>query len=123
MRIFNFITLAILLLISILFGDMAMAKEKLPFVGVRRFNLYGGSGTGQSITIDRNGKTTIKVHGTVSTEIIYKGKFSNPITINSYGQIYKYLFKKNKIYELDKNGKTKENCKREGTICESDLSS
>jgi hypothetical protein len=124
MKIIKLIASVTLILIDISFGNTVIAgeKQKLPFTGTKWFNLYGGTGTGQSITIEKNGRTVIKVHGTVSTGVIYKGRFSNPITINDEGTIYKYLFKNKKIYELDQNGQIKKGCRREGEVCEAELS-
>ncbi len=129
MKISKLIASATLLSIGLLSGNGVLAgqKQKLPFIGTRYFNFMGGTGTNQSITIDKNGKTTISkffhgtFHGTGSTGVVYQGKFSNPITINYYGDIYKYLFKDNNIYILDKDGKIEKDCRREGEICEAGL--
>ncbi len=131
MKISKLIAPATFLSIGLSLGNVVIAgqKQKLPFIGTRYFNFMGGTGTNQAITIDKNGKTTISknfhgtFHGTVSTGVVYQGKFSNPITINDRGIIiYKYLFKENKIYILDKDGKIEKDCRREGEICEAGLS-
>jgi hypothetical protein len=85
--------------------------NKLPFIGTRAFNFLGGSGTGQTITIEANGNTTIKLHGTASSSVLYSGKFSNPIM--------GLLIKGNKIYRLGSDGQS---CNpQEGLPCETSL--
>ncbi|TAE61941.1 MAG: hypothetical protein EAZ87_00530 [Nostocales cyanobacterium] len=92
--------------------------EILPFVGTKYYNFLGGSGTGESMTIENDGRVIIKVHGTQETEIIYRGKFSNPLMIeNEFG----LLIQGNKIYQLDVNGKMTTGCRGEGKVCESEL--
>jgi hypothetical protein len=46
-------------------------QEVLPFVGTRFFNFLGGGGTGQSITINAEGYTIVKLHGTANTSLLY----------------------------------------------------
>ncbi|WLF83954.1 hypothetical protein [Moraxella sp. ZY210820] len=71
--------------------------QNLPFVGTRHFNFDTGSGTGQSITIRKDGTTTIKLHGVVSTGVIYKGKYKSLMPVeNGY-----YKIVGNKIQWLD----------------------
>jgi hypothetical protein len=94
---------------------VAREKQKLPFIGTRYFNFMGGTGTVESITIDKNGKVTLKVHGTVSTEVYYTGKFSNPV-----GDLL--LLNGNKVYRLDDKGQIIKGCRREGEVCEAELS-
>lgn len=53
------------------------SQVNLPFVGKRRFNFLGGTGTGQSITIEANGDTIVQLHGTESSSIQFRGQFSN----------------------------------------------
>lgn len=59
--------------------------ESLPFVGKREFNFEGGSGTGQTITISKNGNTVIRLHGSMAAGsqvgIVYKGKYKNPLRV------------------------------------------
>ncbi|MFB2983667.1 hypothetical protein [Microseira sp. BLCC-F43] len=94
------------------------ATQNLPFVGTRFFNFIGGNGTGQSITIQADGTTIIKSHGTVSSSVEYRGKFSNRIRLeNGFGLI----LNDDKIYSLSPNGQIGKGCKGEGTLCESDL--
>lgn len=93
-------------------------ETELPFVGTRFFNFLGGSGTGESITIEVDRTTTVKLHGTVSSSVEYSGKFSNPIVFpNGRG----LLLKENKIYSLSVDGQIAKDCKGEGTVCESEL--
>ena len=93
------------------------ATDKPPFVGEKSFNFMGGSGTGQSITIKKNGETTIILHGTSDSAVLYKGKFSNPIVAKDGSG---WLFKDNKIYQTT-NGKVDTDCMGDGQPCESDL--
>jgi len=73
----------------------------------------GGSGTGQSISITKDGNTTLMFHGTVSSSVIYKGKFENPI--------HGYFLQGNKIYQVNPDGSFRKGCRGEGTLCESVL--
>ncbi len=93
-------------------------KENPPFVGTKFFNFLGGNGTGKSITIDANGNTTVKLHGTVSSSVEYSGKFSNPIIFNNGSGL---LLKDGKIYSLKTDGQVAQGCKVEGKPCESEL--
>jgi hypothetical protein len=120
----KFIASAILLSISLSFGNGVIAgqKHKFPFIGTRYFNFMGGTGTNESITIEKNGTTTLKYVGHLSGRfgdpvILYKGKFSNPIKLKD-GKAY--LLKGNKIYLL-KNGQIQKGCRREDEVCEAEL--
>lgn len=93
-------------------------KDKPPFVGTRFFNFLGGNGTGKSITIDADGTTTVKLHGTVSSSVEYSGQFSNPIILNDGGKL---LLKDDKIYLLSANGQIAKGCKGDEKPCESSL--
>lgn len=93
-------------------------KQNLPFVGTRFFNFLGGNGTGQSITIQADGTTIIKIHGTVSSSVEYSGKFSNPIILPDGRGL---LLKGDRIYSLSANGQIARGCRGEGTLCESGL--
>ena len=93
-------------------------KAKLPFVGTKFFNFLGGSGTGQSITIKKDGATIVKTHGVFNSSVVYKGKFSNPIIFKDR---FGLLLKDNKIYSLSPDGQIGKGCKGEGTLCESSL--
>lgn len=93
-------------------------QEILPFVGTKYFNFLGGSGTGRTITIKDDGSTIVKILGTVSTSVIYEGKFSNPLIFDDGDGL---LIKGDKIYELRTGGQVAKGCKGEGTLCESDL--
>ena len=91
--------------------------SNLPFTGKREFNFYGGSGTGQTISIEKNGLTVVEFHGTTNSEIIYKGQFSNPIKDKDGSE---YTIEGDKIY-LIKAGEIERGCMQEGVICESVL--
>ena len=81
--------------------------QSLPFVGTRRFNFLGGSGTGQSITIASDGQTTVQRYGTTRSSIEYSGKFANPIVLES-GQ--RLLIQGNKVYSVQADGKVAPLC-------------
>ncbi len=86
------------------------ASTKLPFVGTRYFNFDGGTGTERSMTIAKNGQTTIKLHGLYSIETIYQGKYQNPLLIKDVGGSYYYQIKGDKIYMLNKDKKLEHGC-------------
>jgi hypothetical protein len=90
---------------------------ELPFVGTRLFNFEGGSGTGQSITIEADGTTTVKAHGTMQTFIRYTGKFANPILFeDGFG----VRLNGNKIQLVTSDDPTGERCQSRGP-CETTL--
>ncbi|CAN1213242.1 hypothetical protein TUMEXPCC7403_23755 [Tumidithrix helvetica PCC 7403] len=95
-----------------------MTRETLPFIGTRWFNFLGGNGTGQSITIASNGATTIKFHGTMSSSVLYKGYFSNPIILNDGSKL---LIEGSKIYNLGLNEHSAKDCKPQEKPCEAEL--
>ncbi len=76
------------------------SSQKLPFVGTRSFDFAGGSGTEQSITINKNGMATIKFHGTASTGVTYRGKYRTYLPDGDGGY---YQIKGNTIQWLDAN--------------------
>lgn len=94
-----------------------VTSETLPFIGTRRFNFLGGSGTGQSITIEKDGNTVVKIHGTAQTSVIYSGKFSNPIVLDDGREL---LFEDDRIYIL-LLGQSPEECKSSGSPCQANL--
>lgn len=92
----------------------ALAKPDLPFNGTRHFNFMGGSGTGQSIHIDNKGLTTIKLHGTTSTGILYKGPYQKNMPLDDGG--YYGIIGKDTITMLDKNGNQEYGCSADETL-------
>jgi hypothetical protein len=94
-----------------------VTREPIPFTGTRRFNFLGGSGTGQSITIESNGDTLVQLHGTGGISVIYSGEFSNPIVLDD-GR--KLLLEGDKIYIL-LLGQSLEECKSSGSPCQANL--
>ncbi len=93
------------------------STEELPFVGTRLFNFEGGSGTGQSITIEADGTTTVKAHGTMQTFIRYTGKFVNPILFeDGFG----VRLNGNKIQLVTSDDPTGKHCQSRGS-CETSL--
>ncbi|MFB2772157.1 hypothetical protein ACE1AT_23155 [Pelatocladus sp. BLCC-F211] len=95
-------------------------QAKLPFIGTRFFNFLGGNGTGQSIAIATDGTTIVKLNGTVSSSVLYRGKFSNPIILQD-GSGLGLLLKDDKIYSLSADGQIAKGCRGEGTVCESSV--
>jgi hypothetical protein len=96
-----------------------MKAETLPFTGTRRFNFLGGSGTGQSITIESNGDTLVQLHGTMQTSVLYRGKFSNPIVLEDG---VKLLLEGDRIYILGPKQHSAKDCKpTKENPCEANL--
>ena len=93
------------------------SEKQLPFVGTKRFNFLGGSGTGQSITIGADGRTTIKLHGTMNTSVQYSGAFTNPIVVENGNGL---LFKNDKVYRVSPDGQIIKSCDGKAT-CEAAL--
>ena len=78
-----------------------------PFVGERFFDFNGGTGTGMSIKIANDGKTTIKTYGANgSAGIIYKGMYKEIIPVG--GMFLK--FDKKNAYMTNKLGKLMRDC-------------
>ncbi|MGB5961463.1 MAG: hypothetical protein WBG73_12435 [Coleofasciculaceae cyanobacterium] len=92
-------------------------QAKLPFVGTRRFNFLGGSGTGQSITIEADGSTVVQLHGTMNSSVLYKGQFANPITLNDGSGL---LLRGNKVHQVSSDGLIVKSCNGKET-CEAEL--
>ena len=78
----------------------------------------GGSGTGQTITIEADGRTTIKLHGTQNTEVKYSGQFSNPIIYDSGDGV---RLEGNIIYSLKTDGEVAIGCRIVDVPCQSEL--
>lgn len=93
------------------------ASEKLPFVGTRRFNFLGGTGTGQSITIKADGSTVVQLHGTMSSLVLYRGQFSNPIILDDGTGL---LLRGNKVQMVSSDGQVVTSCNGQET-CETEL--
>lgn len=89
---------------------LAQTSGKLPFVGTRYFNFDGGTGTQRSMTITKNGQTTIKLHGLYSIETIYQGKYQNPLLIKDADSSYYYQIKGDKIHMLNKDKQLERGC-------------
>ena len=104
----------ILAVVILTFSLPVFAKLDLPFNGTRYYNFMGGSGTGQSIHIDKNGYTTIKIHGTVSTGIVYQGTYKKMIPVYN-DENYLMIIGNNAITQLDKNGNQQFGCSGEET--------
>lgn len=92
--------------------------KKPPFVGTKYFNFLSGTGTGQAITIQADGTTTIELRGTASTLVEYHGPFSNPIILSDGRGL---LLEGDKIYSLLPGGQIAQGCKGEGQPCEAEL--
>ncbi len=120
MRTIQFATLALLLIVPISSSGIAIAQERLPFIGTKYFNFIGESGTEESITIEKDGTATLKFYGLISQGVIWKGKFSNPLIPFSSGN--GLLFKDEKVYGITGNGELRKGCKSKEKLCESSLS-
>lgn len=93
----------LLTLITLSFLPVLTTAAELPFVGTKTFNLYGGSGTEQSISIRDDGVTTIRLHGTQNSSIAYHGLYQSYIP-DGYDTGY-YHIDGNEIQWLDSNKK------------------
>lgn len=108
----NFKRINILAFICLISVNQATATQ-LPFIGTLHFNFEGGSSTEQSITIQKNGMTTIKWYGDAETAILYRGRYQQylPININIYPDKHYYKIANSKqILRLDKNKKLENDC-------------
>jgi hypothetical protein len=94
------------------------SQTALPFVGTKRFNFLNGSGTGQSITIEADGTTTVKLHGTMNTSVSYSGPFTNPIIFPDGDGV---KLEGDTIYSLRADGTIAEGCIRADEPCKSEL--
>lgn len=86
------------------------ATNQLPFVGTRYFNFDGGTGTERSITIAKNGQTTVKAHGLYAIDTIYQGNYQNPLLIQDGNSRYYYQIKGDDIYMLNKDKQLEQGC-------------
>lgn len=94
-------------------------RDVLPFVGTRYFNFLGGTGTGQTITIERDGTTIVELHGTQGRSVQYQGQFSNPIRLEDGSGL---LLIEGKIYRLSPGEETRPDCSgEEAAPCEATL--
>ena len=99
-------------------GPLSQAPSALPFIGRRSFNFLGGSGTGQSITIEPDGTTTVERHGTANRAIEYRGRFSNPLWLNDQQGL---LIEGSQIYQVGPDGQRPQNCDRGAAPCRAEL--
>jgi hypothetical protein len=99
-------------------SQSASPPANLPFVGTKRFNFLNGSGTGQSITIEADGTTTVKLHGTANTSVSYSGPFTNPIIFKDGDGV---KLEGDTIYSLRTDGTIAEGCIRADEPCKSAL--
>lgn len=96
------------LLIALTSGS-AFAKPALPFIGTKNFNFMGGSGTGESITIKRDGTAKIMSHGMGGSEVEYNGRFSYSGMRNKEYPSLGWLFRDGKVYSTE-NGRISKGC-------------
>jgi hypothetical protein len=94
-------------------------SERLPFVGTRYFNFEGGSGTGQSLTLQSDGSFSLESQGVFGSSVTARGRFLNPLILEGGSGL---LLEGNKIYRLRSNGQIAKGCKGEDKLCESILS-
>ena len=91
---------------------------KLPFVGKRYFNFLGGTGTGYSIEIEPDGTTTVQFHGTASSAIEYRGRFSNPLLLSNDRAL---RIEGNSIYQVAADGTISPSCFTDDIHCAAEL--
>lgn len=87
--------------LAILTCQSALAAGNLPFVGEKDFNFYGGNGTEQSIVINKTGNVTMRLHGTTSTGITYRGKYK---AVMCDGESCYKIIGSNKIAKTNRRG-------------------
>ena len=116
----NILTLMIMFCISnALYAESKIddkPSQKLPFIGERSFNFYGGNWNEECIKINKNGQTTIYNCGTGggAGDVEYKGKYKNPLPGG-------YLIHNNKIFLLNEKGELTKDCKGDGAPCIEEL--
>jgi hypothetical protein len=96
----------------------SVTETKPPFRGTRFYNFLGGTGTGQSLTLEADGTATVQLHGTESTEVLYRGPFTNPLILPDGDGL---LIQGNQIYSLLASGDIAQGCGGEGGPCVADL--
>jgi hypothetical protein len=102
------------------------ASQKLPFIGERVFDFYGGSRTGEKLTIKKNGEYIMEGCGAYRCAMSFedgyliKGKYSNPLPTEEEDGT-KYLIHDKKIYRLKRDGEIEIGCKDDGEPCASEL--
>lgn len=119
MKITRVITPSLLVAVTVISSNIVAAQERLPFIGTKYFNLIDKSGSEESITLEKDGTTTLRFYGIVSQGVTWKGKFSNPLILFSDGD--GLLFRENTVQKITRDGKLREECKSERSICQSDL--
>ncbi len=92
--------------------------KKLPFVGRRQFNFYGGSGTGYEIKISETGATEVFHIGVCKIGRVYQGPFLDRIKIDDDETI---TIEGEKVRLIGKGG-CKIGSKGEALPCEEKLS-
>ncbi|WP_452028600.1 hypothetical protein [Azospirillum palustre] len=92
--------------------------QQPPFYGARGFNFSGGNGTGLSVTIQKNGRMTVKSHGTSGEETQYDGPFQNPVKVFDGSVSYEFTAKEAILRE---DGEVAFGCLTEGKPCVSEL--
>ena len=83
-------------------------QQNLPFVGTRRFNFFGGAGTGQGMTIEADGQTIVKLYGTQSSSVEYSGQFTSPIVLEDG---FRLLIKDDRTFSTGVNGEASAGCR------------
>lgn len=108
-------------------GNVAFCSEQgwgssrttaLPFIGTRRFNFLGGTGTTYSMTIAKDGQTVIDLLGTAGRSQIYRGQFINPIPLDGGGGL---LFQDERVFSLKTDGQVATGCRIADVPCASEL--
>ncbi|MFA9202574.1 MAG: hypothetical protein ACEQSD_01060 [Flavobacteriales bacterium] len=101
--------IAVSFLLIALASSSAFAAPALPFVGTKTFNFMGGGGTGESITIRRNGTAKIMIHGASGSYVEYSGRFSYSGMKNKDYPNLGWLFRDGKVYQIE-NGRISTGC-------------
>jgi hypothetical protein len=94
------------------------SKLDLPFVGKRKFNFLGGSGTDEIIIIRKDGYTILKSVGSYGEIINYEGPYKKIMDMPAGDEsTFYYKISGNTISMVDANGKIENNCKGDNKPC------
>lgn len=100
----------ILTLTALAIATPAFAQSELPFVGERSF-AFGIDGSDNTITVAKNGNTTITNHRLGDSQTTYQGKYHPYLPIKKDGKTILYLhIKGDNIQLLDVNKKLQHGC-------------
>lgn len=98
--------------------NVNVSANNLPFIGKRKFNFMGGSGTEEVIIIKKDGYTILKSVGNYGESINYEGPYKNILDMPAGDESTMYYkINGNTISMVDANGKIEKNCKGDNTPC------